>query len=93
MRAARDAKKPIFSFDTSTVERGAVAAFAQNQHQAGVDWGREVAVPILLGKAPGTIVPVAYKAYDLLLNKTAAASFGIELPEALVKSAVRVFEN
>jgi putative ABC transport system substrate-binding protein len=93
VKVAREKKVPLFTYDTSAVERGAIAAFAQNQHQAGVDWAREVAVPVLLGKPAGTIVPVSYKAFDLILNKTAATAAGIALPPALTAQAVKVFEN
>ncbi len=93
VRVARGAKIPLFSFDPAAVERGAIAAFALNQHQAGIDWAREIAVPILLGKPAGEIVPVPYRTYDLLVNTTAAEAADIALPPDLVKSAVRVFKN
>jgi putative ABC transport system substrate-binding protein len=93
VRVAQETKKPLFSFDTIAVERGAIASYAQDQHQAGVDWAREVAVPVLLGKPAGSIVPVTYKAYDLLLNSAAAKAAGISLPEDLVKSALRVWDK
>ncbi len=93
VRVARGAKIPLFTYDPAAVERGAMAAFAQNQHQGGVDWAREIAVPILLGKPAGEIVPVPYKAYDLLLNTAAAEAANVALPPDLVKSAIRVFKN
>ncbi len=93
VRVARQAKIPLFTYDTSAVERGAIAAYAQNQHQAGVDWARDVAVPVLLGKPAGTIVPVPYKAFDLLLNSSAAEAAGITLPPEMIKSAIRVYKN
>ena len=93
VRVARGAKIPLFSYDTTAVERGAIAAYAQNQHQAGVDWAHDVAVPILLGKPPGEILPVSYKAFDLLLNSTAADAADIALPPDLTKSAIRVYKN
>jgi putative ABC transport system substrate-binding protein len=91
--AARANKLPLFSYDTSTVERGAVAAYAQDQRQAGLDWAREIAVPVLLGKNPGTITPVPYKAYTLLLNKAAAKTAGITLSAELLKSAGKVWDE
>ena len=93
VRVARGAKIPLFTYDPSAVERGAIAAFAQNQHQAGLDWAREVAVPILLGKPASEIVPVPYKAYDLLVNTAGAEAADITLPPDLVKSAIRAFKN
>jgi putative ABC transport system substrate-binding protein len=93
VKVARDKKVPLFSYDTTSVERGAIAAYAQDQRQAGIDWAREVAVPVLLGKAPGSITPVSYKAFDLLLNKTAATAAGITLPAPLLATALRVFDD
>jgi putative ABC transport system substrate-binding protein len=93
VKVARDKKVPLFSYDTTSVERGAIAAYAQDQRQAGIDWAREVAVPVLLGKAPGTVTPVPYKAFDLLLNKTAATAAGITLPAPLLATALRVFDD
>lgn len=93
VKVARDHKTPLFSYDTSAVERGAIASYAQNQHQAGVDWAHDVVVPILLGKNPGTMPPATYRAYDLLLNKTAATATGITLPADLVASAVKVWSE
>jgi len=93
VKVARDNKIPLFSFDAAAVERGAIASYAQDQHQAGVDWATEVAVPVLLGKPAGDVKPVAYKAFNLVLNSTAAEAAAITLPEALTKSAVRIFKN
>ena len=92
VRIARYNKVPLFSFDTAAVQRGAIASFAQNQHQAGVDWAREIAIPILLGTPAGSITPVAYKAYDLALNKTAAKESDVTLPADLIASAIKVFD-
>jgi hypothetical protein len=38
-------------------------------------------------------MPVPYKAFELVLNSTAAEAAGITLPADLVTSAVRVFKN
>ena len=91
--AAREAKIPLFSFDPGSVERGAVAAFAPNQRQAGLDWAREFAVPVLLGKAPGTLKPAPYTAYSLLLNRAAAKAAGITLPPELLAAALKVWDE
>lgn len=92
-RVARDGRIPLFSLDTTTVERGAIASYSNNQYQTGVDWATEVAVPVLLGRDPGTLPPVRYRAYDLLVNTAAAAAAGITLPPELVQRASRVFDR
>jgi len=93
VKVARDNKLPLFSLDTSTVERGAIASYAQNQYQTGVDWATEVAVPILLGRDPGTIVPVRYRAWDLYINVAAAAAVNVTVSPALVLRARKVFDK
>ncbi len=93
VKAARDAKIPIFSFDTTAVERGAIASYAQNQYQVGVDWANEVAIPVLLGRDPGTLTPVAYHAFELYLNKAAAAAVGVALPPDLLSQAAKTYDH
>lgn len=93
VRVARAARVPLFTYDAQAVERGAIAAYTLNQRQAGIDWAHDIAVPILLGKPAGDIVPAPYKTYDLLLNTTAATAAGIDVPADMVKSAIRVFKN
>ena len=93
VKTARDNKLPVFSFDATAAERGAIAALGQNQYQMGVDWAKELVVPVLLGRDPGTIVPVPYRAYDLLLNAAAAAAVGITLPPEVTKTAAKVFDH
>ena len=69
---------------------GATASFGQNQYQTGADWAKELVVPVLLGRDPGALVPVAYHAYDLQLNTAAAAAAGVTVRPELVKAAARV---
>jgi putative ABC transport system substrate-binding protein len=93
VKTARDNKIPLFSFDTTAVQRGAIAAFAQNQYQTGVDWATDVAVPVLLGRDPGTLLAVPYRAFDLYLNTAAATAAGITLSPDLTKQAAKVYEK
>jgi putative ABC transport system substrate-binding protein len=91
VKATRDAKKPLFALDVSVVERGAIAAMAQNQYEAGKGWAKELAIPVLLGKDPGTLKPVEASVYDLQVNLAAAKEAGVTVPEAAVARAVKVF--
>ncbi len=93
IKAARDAKIPWFSFDVLAVERGAVAAVAQGEYQSGLDWGKKVAAPVLLGKDPGTIVPVESDAFETNVNTAAAKAIGLTIPEEVVKKATKVFDK
>jgi putative ABC transport system substrate-binding protein len=93
VKTARDNRLPLFSFDATAVEHGAIASFGQNQYQTGYDWAKELAVPVLLGRDPGTIVPVPYHAYDLQLNTAAATAMGVTLPPDLIASAAKVIDH
>jgi putative ABC transport system substrate-binding protein len=93
IKVAREAKIPWFSLDVLAVERGAVAGVAQHQYQNGVDWARKVAVPVLLGKDPGTVVPVAAEVFEMRVNLAAAKAAGLAVPDAIVKQASKVFEK
>jgi putative ABC transport system substrate-binding protein len=93
IKVARDAKIPWFSLDVLAVERGAISAVAQHQYQNGVDWAKKVAIPVLLGKDPGTIVPVEAEVFEVRLNTAAAKAYGLTIPEPIVKSASKVFDK
>jgi len=93
VKVSRDAKIPWFSLDVLAVQRGAISAVAQHQYQNGVDWARKVAVPVLLGKDPGTIVAVEAEVFEVHVNTAAAQAVGLTVPEAIVKSASKVFDK
>jgi putative tryptophan/tyrosine transport system substrate-binding protein len=91
IRAARDGKVPWFALDVLAVERGAIAGLAQHQYQNGVDWARKVAVPVLAGKAPGTMVPVEAEVFETHVNVAAAKSVGLTVPASMITQATKVF--
>jgi putative ABC transport system substrate-binding protein len=91
IKATRDARIPWFSFDVLAVERGAIAGLAQHQYQNGVDWARKVAVPVLGGRNPGTLVAVEAEVFETHVNLAAAKAVGLTVPEAIVKQATKVF--
>jgi putative ABC transport system substrate-binding protein len=93
VKTARDNKLPLFSFDATAAQRGAIGAFGQNQYQMGVDWAKELVVPVLLGRDPGTVMPLPYRAFDLELNTAAAKATGVTLPPALVKTAAKAYDQ
>jgi putative tryptophan/tyrosine transport system substrate-binding protein len=91
IKATREARIPWFSFDVLAVERGAIAGLAQHQYQNGVDWARKVAVPVLGGRDPGTLVPIEAEVFETHINLGAARAVGLTVPESVVKQATKVF--
>ncbi|MCD2182456.1 ABC transporter substrate-binding protein [Rhizobium sp. GN54] len=88
---AEEAKLPLFTADTDSVSRGAVAALGFNYKDVGRQTG-EVVVRILKGENPGDIAVKVAAGTDLVVNKAAAAKMGVTLPEAVVGRATRVIE-
>jgi putative ABC transport system substrate-binding protein len=92
VKATRGAKVPWFAFDVLAVPRGAIAALAQHQYQNGVDWARKVAIPVLLGKNPGTLLAVEATVFETQVNAGAAKAVGLTVPESILKQASKVYE-
>ena len=93
VKTTRDNHIPLFSLDTSSVERGALAAFGFDQYKSGVAWASQVAVPVLLGRDPATFVPVPYRTFDLYLNTATASADGITLPAPVLQRARKTFDK
>jgi len=91
IKPMREAKIPWFSLDVLAVERGAIAAVAQHQYQNGVDWARKVAVPVLLGRDPGSLLAVEAEVFEVHVNVGAAKAAGLTVPEGVIKQATKVF--
>ena len=88
---AEEAKLPLFTADTDSVSRGAIAALGFNYKDVGKQTG-EIVVRILKGENPGDIAVKVAAGTDLVVNKGAAAKMGVTLPDALVGRATRVIE-
>jgi putative tryptophan/tyrosine transport system substrate-binding protein len=85
VKVTRDNRIPLFSLDTTSVSRGALAAFGVDQYKLGVAWASQVAVPVLLGRDPASFVPVPYRTFDLYLNSATAAVAGLTIPPAVLQ--------
>jgi putative ABC transport system substrate-binding protein len=90
-KTVRDAKLAWFSLDVQAVQRGAIAALAQDQYQNGVDWANKVAIPVLLGKDAGSIVPVEATSFEVQINLDAAKAVGLTVPDSIKKQAKKVY--
>jgi putative tryptophan/tyrosine transport system substrate-binding protein len=93
VKTARDAKIGLFSLDTTSVERGALASFGVDQYAYGVAWAKLRAIPVLLGANPATMVPIPYRTYDLYLNTATAAADGITIPDAVRARAKKLYDK
>ena len=85
----QQSKLPVFSADTDSVARGAVASIGFDYRQVGRQTG-EAVVRILKGEKPGDIPAVHAKGTDLFVNPKSAAAMGVTIPEAVTKRATKV---
>ncbi|WLS03587.1 ABC transporter substrate-binding protein [Shinella oryzae] len=88
---AEEAKLPLFTADTDSVSRGAIAALGFNYKDVGKQTG-DIVVRILKGEQPGDIAVKVAAGTDLVVNKGAATKMGVTLPEAVVGRATRVID-
>ncbi|MBR9882472.1 MAG: ABC transporter substrate-binding protein [Oceanospirillales bacterium] len=86
-----DAKIPVFSGDTGSVERGAVAALGFNYHDIGRQTGA-VVVRILKGEKAGDIPVRVAVGSDLYVNTTMAGRMGVEIPQSVLKRTTKVIQ-
>src|SRR5690554_5911112 len=86
-----DAKLPLIASDTDSVVRGAIAALGVNYYDLGLQTGKMV-VRILEGEKPGDLASETSENLELYVNLDAAKKQGVELDEALIKSATKVIE-
>ncbi len=82
------AKLPVFSADTDSVARGAVASIGFDYFQVGKQTGAVVA-RILKGEKPGDIPVEVAKGTDLFVNAKSAAAMGVTIPESVAKRATK----
>lgn len=88
---AEEAKLPLFTADTDSVNRGSIAALGFNYYDVGKQTG-DIVVRILKGENPGDIAVKVAAGSDLVVNKKAAEKMGVTLPESVLKRANRVVE-
>ncbi len=90
-----DVKMPIFSGETSGVERGAAASVGLDYYSVGRLAGNMVA-DVLDGKPVGTIDAVIAKdlndKFQTLINKSSAEKMGLTVPQSILDRATKVFE-
>jgi len=83
---------PLIVGDVDSVTRGAIAAVAVDYYKMGLQTGDMVAKILVNGTKAGDMPIEFLNDLNLHVNKKAAASMGVTLPEATVKRAAKVIE-
>jgi len=90
IKVCQDNKIPLIAGDINSVKGGAVAAYAFDYHDHGVQAGA-MAVKVLQG-TPISQIPVEYaKNLQLAINLEAAKAMGVTIPDALKAKANSTF--
>lgn len=88
---AEEGKLPLFTADTDSVSRGAIAALGFNYYDVGKQTG-DIVVRVLKGEKPGDIPVKIAAGSDLVVNKAAASKMGVTLPQSVLSRATKVIE-
>ncbi|MEW6367172.1 MAG: ABC transporter substrate-binding protein [Acidobacteriota bacterium] len=88
-QAAQKSRLPLFWFDEKHAAEGPVVTLSRDYVQAGRD-AAAVAVRILNGESPAGIPFAQVSKSRLIINRRAANSLGISVPDDLLKQADRV---
>ncbi|MBL4906894.1 MAG: ABC transporter substrate-binding protein [Sneathiella sp.] len=84
-----DGKIPVFSGDTDSVKRGAVAALGFNYYDVGRQTGQLVA-KIFEGANPGDLSVEFPNILELFVNPGSAEKMGLTIPASVISSAKEV---
>lgn len=79
IRVANDHRLPYFTFDSPQIKNGALAAVARDYYQAGIE-GVYVLARVIAGEDPGRIPIQFVSKTDVLISKSVADTYGIEIP-------------
>jgi putative tryptophan/tyrosine transport system substrate-binding protein len=90
-KVAQDRKIPLFTGETRSVERGAIASIGFDYTSVGQAAARQVA-QILGGKKPGDIDVIVPNAFRTVVNQRAVQATGLTIP-ASVRSKANVVSN
>jgi putative ABC transport system substrate-binding protein len=82
-------KIPVFSGDTDSVVRGAIASVGFDYFEIGRQTGA-VVVRVLKGEKPGDIAVKNATGTDLFVNTKSAAAMGVTVPAAVLSRAKKV---
>lgn len=91
IKVGQEADLPVIAADTSSVERGAIAALGFNYFDIGHAAG-EHAVAILNGTDPATLPVLFIDKLELFVNPASAEKMGVTLPNDLLTTAAKVVE-
>lgn len=85
-RAARQAQKPLFSLNSTSVPLGAALAMGRDYGYSGEEVGKDI-VRVIGGESPANIPIILSPKIYIAASVPNAAAVGMSLPEAVLKDA------
>ena len=89
VHAARQARVPIFAFQSSQADAGAVVTLARDYYDSGRE-AAALAARVMRGESPAAIPLSGFSGTRLIVNPGAARAAGLTLPPDLVARADQV---
>jgi ABC-type uncharacterized transport system substrate-binding protein len=91
-QAARQARMPIFAFQSSQAKAGAIVTLSRDYYDSGVA-AAAMAARIMRGESPKQIPLVGFSGTRLIVNRAGAQAAGVTLPPDLVSRADEVIHR
>ena len=91
-RAARAARKPLLSMNSTTIPQGAGLAMGHDYHEVGLETANRVQ-RVLAGENPATIPFSQPDRISLVVHPANALATGLVIPDALLKEAGKVIRD
>jgi ABC-type uncharacterized transport system substrate-binding protein len=85
-QVARRARVPVFVFQSSQAQEGALVAVARDYYESGRAAGA-MAARVMRGESPARIAFVGFSGTKLLINSSTARELGITIPQAILTKA------
>jgi putative ABC transport system substrate-binding protein len=92
VKAARDARLPIFADDPDVAKRGAVACVGLGYYRPGYAAAKPIA-RVLLGESPAKIPIEDVIEKTIWLDMPQAAKLGLKFPDSIIAEAARAATN
>ena len=91
IKIAIEKKKPLFAYEESGVEKGALVTLSTNYAELGIRTA-EIIVKILKGENPGDIPVLGVTDASLFINTTTAEKIGVTFSSDQIKQAKQVYK-
>lgn len=91
IQMGRENRVPVFAGDAAAVREGAIATVSFDYYDIGRQTG-EMVLEVLSGISPGDLSVEFVEDWQLVINPTAAAAMGVELPDSVVSQADEIVE-